>query len=534
MRDVVFITGAFKYLTTDESERALDILLDALVKLDLDWLTHHPETPSIYKSGIRYIREEGTEEWLSIPEIMREGGGDCFPVGTQMLRDDYQLIPVEELRAGMRIWGRDRWSTIERAWYKGILPLDAIRLNNGAWVQLTTDHHVYVAVCREHEFSTAQKPCNCHMEDREIRRLRVAELQPDMVLVAPTKIPFGTEAQDPDRAYIEGLYLADGWCSHNTDFAISGKDGHPKEGQKHAVEEICDRLGIRTRWHERYLTVLDAEWALRMQQMGGHAPEKHALSLNLDEGAAASLLRGIMVDGGHNRCGSQNYRTTSRQLFVQTRVLHRMFGISCGSAFLTAEQHRGLGTHPIWSLSTREPHAKSEKLLRVKEIQRGLIAAPCYDLTTDDHYVYLPEHDVTVSNCEDLACWRCAELRFTKEDLGAQVIKTHHLIPSEDDGRPFLLYHITVQRGDGRIEDPSKQLGMGREVPIQYQSLAGLDYQVAKLAQMMLNAARKGNPVAREQVFKLCRLARQGQPAATRAVGLLQEVNTMMRRARVG
>jgi hypothetical protein len=212
MRDVVFITGAFKYLTTDESERALDILLDALVKLDLDWLTHHPETPSIYKSGIRYIREEGTEEWLTIPEIMREGGGDC----------------------------------------------------------------------------------------------------------------------------------------------------------------------------------------------------------------------------------------------------------------------------------------------------------------------------------EDLACWRAAELIFTRADPAAKPIKRHHLIPSEDDGRPFLLYHITVQRGDGTEEDPSRKLGMGHEVPPQYRSLEGLDYELAKLGQMLLNAARKGNPVAKEQILALCRAAQRGHPASVQAVGLLQEVRAMMRTARVG
>jgi hypothetical protein len=54
-------------------------------------------------------------------------------------------------------------------------------------------------------------------------------------------------------------------------------------------------------------------------------------------------------------------------------------------------------------------------------------------------------------DCEDLCAWRVAELRQAGE-LGAYVtvIKTG---PA--------LWHVQVMRGDGRIEDPSRILGMG-------------------------------------------------------------------------
>jgi len=55
-------------------------------------------------------------------------------------------------------------------------------------------------------------------------------------------------------------------------------------------------------------------------------------------------------------------------------------------------------------------------------------------------------------DCEDLAAWRIAELRFRGEaarpSVRASVI------------RGVLTYHIRVQRADGQIEDPSRQLGM--------------------------------------------------------------------------
>lgn len=60
-------------------------------------------------------------------------------------------------------------------------------------------------------------------------------------------------------------------------------------------------------------------------------------------------------------------------------------------------------------------------------------------------------------DCDDLAPWRAAELRFTRADPCANVaVKWKHL-PS--GGR---LYHVVVRRGDGSIEDPSRILGMGR------------------------------------------------------------------------
>lgn len=38
----------------------------------------------------------------------------------------------------------------------------------------------------------------------------------------------------------------------------------------------------------------------------------------------------------------------------------------------------------------------------VKFIEFDVGEKQCYDIQTSDHYVYLPEHDVTVSNCDDL------------------------------------------------------------------------------------------------------------------------------------
>lgn len=55
-------------------------------------------------------------------------------------------------------------------------------------------------------------------------------------------------------------------------------------------------------------------------------------------------------------------------------------------------------------------------------------------------------------DCEDLASWRCAELRLQGRSCRVIVQRTG----------PTVL-HAVVELEDGRIEDPSKRLGMGRE-----------------------------------------------------------------------
>lgn len=60
-------------------------------------------------------------------------------------------------------------------------------------------------------------------------------------------------------------------------------------------------------------------------------------------------------------------------------------------------------------------------------------------------------------DCEDLSCWRAAELRVRHGDKGARAfVRGPRRLPGG-----VMMYHIQVQRGDGRIEDPSLLLGMG-------------------------------------------------------------------------
>lgn len=58
--------------------RELDVLVRALCALDVLYLQSHPETPEIYKSGVRYESQNaGFERFVTPDKVLAAGGGDC-------------------------------------------------------------------------------------------------------------------------------------------------------------------------------------------------------------------------------------------------------------------------------------------------------------------------------------------------------------------------------------------------------------------------------------------------------------------------
>lgn len=48
-----------------------------LALANYEYLKANPHTPSLSSSGVRYVPERGTENWLPIPDVLRQGYGDC-------------------------------------------------------------------------------------------------------------------------------------------------------------------------------------------------------------------------------------------------------------------------------------------------------------------------------------------------------------------------------------------------------------------------------------------------------------------------
>jgi hypothetical protein len=60
-----------------------------------------------------------------------------------------------------------------------------------------------------------------------------------------------------------------------------------------------------------------------------------------------------------------------------------------------------------------------------------------------------------VGDCEDLASWRIAELRVRAREAAAIPYVSARIV-----GGNRTVFHVAVRRADGRIEDPSRVLGM--------------------------------------------------------------------------
>ena len=76
---VTFQLDAFNG-TRDNVESLADLsaMLDCLIAIDTTYLRFHPNTPLLYRSGVRYVAEPiGAEFWRDIPTVINHGEGDC-------------------------------------------------------------------------------------------------------------------------------------------------------------------------------------------------------------------------------------------------------------------------------------------------------------------------------------------------------------------------------------------------------------------------------------------------------------------------
>ena len=81
--------------------------------------------------NIYYVNEP--DERLQDPfYTLKVKYGDCFPASTLLLAEGHELVPIKDVKPGMHIWGRDRWSVVEGVADKGTLAVTHIRLTNGS------------------------------------------------------------------------------------------------------------------------------------------------------------------------------------------------------------------------------------------------------------------------------------------------------------------------------------------------------------------------------------------------------------------
>lgn len=318
------------------------------------------------------------------------GGGDCLPLETLVLRDDFEMVSIAELTPGDRIMADGVWTTVQDRWFTGEKPVLALDLSNGCTLRCTPEHRIFRNVAGRMEEIRAA-------EARVGDDLVTAEWLPTAETPALVWPEVAREMAADDLAWLLGVYVADGWTEAYR-FAISGRDGKPKEDQKRRVQALMEAAGVATRWHEKYLAVNDASLAQFFAACGGRAWLKRVPSIACTSTAEVeALLSGLAADADVR---NGVFGTTSGTLALQLRVLHRMLGRSVHMR--RVDDHGGFGEHPIWRVTPRaaDPARRDQQFARVRAIRDGGLAL-CGDLTTDRGKFWLPESDTIVHNCDD-------------------------------------------------------------------------------------------------------------------------------------
>jgi hypothetical protein len=445
--------------------------------------------PPLYASGVRYKEDPpGQENWKDCLAVLADGHGDCLPLSTLVLRNDYTLVPILGLRPGDQIMGADTWTQVLETVITGEKEILAFRLSNSCVLRCSPDHRVF-------------RDVDGRLEEVRAREVRVGD---DLVtpLSVPTAVSEGVQwpealsrLNDRDRAWLLGVFVADGWVDggNGTDAvcraAISGLDGKPKEAQKRRVEELMRGVGVATRWNEKYVAINDKPIAEFFGRCGSTAPQKHLESLRFaSRDVIAAVLDGLSADASFERRPEKTeglvYGTTSHKLALQLRLLYRMLGIS--TSIRRSDDHGGLGENPIYRITprlrTREGYAerREKKFARVRSIADGGVEM-CADISTDSGKFWLPESDVLVHNCDRLVAWRAAELRVAgcpaepvikwrqiPKEVMVGLGHPAHMLPPEGVhmvhvcvGMPGWQTYAHLYEDNPLIEDPSKILGMG-------------------------------------------------------------------------
>jgi len=354
------------------------------------------EIPAL-RNGIKYVADPRYADYFASPvDTLKNAerganGGDCLPGETLVLGAGYKFVAIADVKPGDVIMGDGRWVRVTAAWDKGRQALLEFDLNNGCVLRCTAEHKLFVV----------PKVRDGAGDRREAQEVRAGDIRLGDDLLVPERLPFGSEALDDGRAFLLGLHVAEGWVDYSRAdgrplrVGISGLDGYRKEENKHRVVEICDRLGLTTRWNEKYVAINDEEIAQWLAGCGRRAPNKHVPSLDFVEPTVRQILLGLAADADVR---NGVFSTTSSLLAMQYRIMLRMNGQS--AHFARVDNHGGLGKNPIYRVTPRAVDDNRRRFARVRAIADGG-EDQTYDIEVEGHRFYLPETDLLVHNCDD-------------------------------------------------------------------------------------------------------------------------------------
>jgi len=403
------------------------------------------EIDAIYKAlrrDIRYTSDvHGIDTYAHPKRTLELGGGDCLP-GETLLVTPQGLVRIDQVRVGDTIHDGKTWVQVTNWWDKGTLPVNTYELNNKSVLRCTAEHRVF-RVTRangEHE------------------EMRAGDLREGDLLLQPRMFEAGVENLSHAHAVIVGAYLAEGWWDESKgSFCIAGVPN--SKGVRELVLSAAAMLGVTDIYqHPRYLG-FHKEHAWLVSGLGVGAAGKRLPHLNFDLETVATIVKVMeMGDGGLSTPGKGEtrnmvYSTASRTLALQYRVMQRMLGRSTHMRLMTAEEHGGAGTLPIWRITVRNNHTR-KPWAKIRSVREAVVETQVFDIETASGRIYLPESDVVVHNCDEYSATACAALMAVGIPCRFKVIRTKDS-PTWN--------HIYVEAGTSK-QNPTKWIALDASV----------------------------------------------------------------------
>jgi hypothetical protein len=116
------------------SEQSLLLLMEAMCAIDLLHLRQR-HYPKLYESGVVYRREDGTENWLDIPSVIKAGWGDCedlvFWRVAELRKDGVKAAPFAKWR---RLNGVYKYHALVRRYGPGRDQFGRL-INSNEWLE---------------------------------------------------------------------------------------------------------------------------------------------------------------------------------------------------------------------------------------------------------------------------------------------------------------------------------------------------------------------------------------------------------------
>lgn len=165
MQPIVFKVALFRD-AADQARSQLSLLwmMEALCRVNQSHIRHARgleergkgrKYPLLYRAGVHYEREKGTEEWLDIPHVLASASGrpeyppgawgDCLPLETKLFKMDGTFTTIGKVRVGDKIASGHGWTTVQAQAATGMKPILRFTLDSGLELHCSPSHRLFLS-----------------------------------------------------------------------------------------------------------------------------------------------------------------------------------------------------------------------------------------------------------------------------------------------------------------------------------------------------------------------------------------------------